>query len=665
MPLAQVWIRLAKPREGTFSFTGLDQAGQAAFPLSEVSLVFWRDLSSALLVMSSPLEQWLLQRQSPPEVIHRLCVADGFELISDLAYAFVDVDEADEADCLDEWVEAWALQPQQGGAGRVLKIMQQYEAKQQAKASARPSARPSSASSSGLQAPAPKATATRPRKPFHVWSGAAPKPRPVVTVTRDQEARLAAARQAVDLSWSWAPIAGLKKIATTPSEVVLTRLHESQVRRISRFEAATILRTLTTWTKWVSYLRELGIEDVLEVTNDFQFLAQEFIESATTSASSAKTRFHHVKWLVEHLKAPIPIEGIYVPVQEASLARPPQQAVVGTINLIAFLEEACGLFWHSEPFQSAPLAMALAMAHGCIRYIHLQRSRPLYRTASFVVFQAFRGKTKSDGVRAAFQWVLPRHGVVLPRRGIVSSLSPGGAAVPFSDVLWDLWHRIHARKGDVHCIGFTDLQGSEMSMQHMLLVVRSMASEILQDVADTALITSYTFRRYAPTLLDVRQAAWPERMAVGGWRELAQSGQQQPKLSSMPARYAATRQQQETTAKLVQVLMARTLHDAGAGANWSESQRHWTLTLQQNPHFLEQLQSQASAMLPRSDRDYEPAAGWEQSLQELLRRKEIRTGAPVVPRPTLTSTQVKRPLPVSEILGVSSGSEVVASFIHR
>eukprot|EP00972_Heterocapsa_arctica_P065946 9729585-Heterocapsa_arctica.AAC.1 len=50
------------------------------------------------------------------------------------------------------------------------------------------------------------------------------------------------------------------------------------------------------------------------------------------------------------------------------------------------------------------VAAALVQASACVRYCHMQRSRPWARYPHGVWFQAYRGKT---GAREAFRWYAP------------------------------------------------------------------------------------------------------------------------------------------------------------------------------------------------------------------------------------------------------------------
>eukprot|EP00971_Amphidinium_carterae_P066566 1318206-Amphidinium_carterae.1 len=183
------------------------------------------------------------------------------------------------------------------------------------------------------------------------------------------------------------------------------------------------------------------------------------------------------------------------------------------------------------------LAGALAMAYACVRFQHVQRSWPIMRSSSTVTFVAARGKVHQDGVRGAFCWHCPRFG-------------PLGA--PVGEALWELW--LQFRPTVEHRVGLiveADA-GVLLGMQPFVEVCRDILHAVVADRADADMFTSYSLRRFAPTLCDVRGAPWHERLAMGGWREqVADQQQRQQQRNLMPARYSGQREQLEAEVKLL------------------------------------------------------------------------------------------------------------------
>eukprot|EP00971_Amphidinium_carterae_P342144 6481341-Amphidinium_carterae.1 len=64
----------------------------------------------------------------------------------------------------------------------------------------------------------------------------------------------------------------------------------------------------------------------------------------------------------------------------------------------------------------------------------------------------------------------------------------------------------------------------------------------MEDPEGARLFTSYSLRRFQPTLCDIRQASHEERLAIGGWRESpGLEGTAGVKRNLMPTRYNAQR----------------------------------------------------------------------------------------------------------------------------
>eukprot|EP00971_Amphidinium_carterae_P312320 6207624-Amphidinium_carterae.1 len=140
---------------------------------------------------------------------------------------------------------------------------------------------------------------------------------------------------------------------------------------------------------------------------------------------------------------------------------------------------------------------------------------------SWLLDSAARGKVHYDGVRGAFCWHCPRFG-------------PLGAAV--GEALWALW--LHFRPHADHRVGLiVEAQtGVLLGMQQFVAVCRDALLPIVADRSDADMFTSYSLRRFAPTLCDVRGAPWHKRLAMGGWREQpADQQQRQQARNLMPA----------------------------------------------------------------------------------------------------------------------------------
>ncbi len=234
------------------------------------------------------------------------------ETVEDLAFAYTSADAADRAGHLHVWRAAKELA--QSGVAKVLQIIKSQSARERdAREAAKAELREQSTEVTVRSGGASSGRGPRPVRQL-LWLGRAAKPKPVATQSADDAVRMEAARRAVDLSWKWQPVAGLAPKKTMTPELV-ERLKLSQVKRMAKFEARTINQALNMWSKWQEYCAAVEVENkvVFEewltfiVDEDTQWLVQEFIDEADT-ATGPLHRYSTLKWLKDHLKAPIALD---------------------------------------------------------------------------------------------------------------------------------------------------------------------------------------------------------------------------------------------------------------------------------------------------------------------------------------------------------------------
>ena len=170
-------------------------------------------------------------------------------------------------------------------------------------------------------------------------------------------------------------------------------------------------------------------------------------------------------------------------------------------------------------------AMQVIMAFTPMRYMHIQRSRPIARCKVWMAFWCFRNKRKDEsGARQGFKWYVA---TVVPEVALAA------------DVVWTCWHQ--ALKSAVEATPHSYLV---MDMRSQLPVTSGKFNDILQEVVSPILAednsircTSYSLRKVQPTAMDLRDADWAERFRIGLWN---QPGMPKPE-SVMPMRYSGVK----------------------------------------------------------------------------------------------------------------------------
>jgi hypothetical protein len=362
----------------------------------------------------------------------------------------------------------------------------------------------------------------------------------VMTMTQDTKNRLAMAEQAVALSWSWAPNYGLAK-NLPPSDEVQLRRRNACIMRIGKFEPRAVRAAVLMWMKWVQYLQLQALRP-MDITITDTWVIEDFLDQVSKTATGPRSAYDKLLWLQKHLMAPVFMDSIPKPLRGANAEHvsPEQQAVVLEIPMLTAIELHIHDFRGKSDWRLGALLGCWLMCLGCIRYQHLQRSAPVQLTEHWVMFAAFRGKSKEQGSRTGFIWYCPRQGIL---------------DTDIGKVVWEHWQSLQNSEACFLC--FDSKTHYPLELSKFQDVIREVLLPLLTDGEQAASLTSYSFRRFLPTFNAAREAPWTDRMAAGGWKENPDGKQE--KTSLMPARYSALRRQEELKVKLMAPLILRSV----------------------------------------------------------------------------------------------------------
>ena len=253
-----------------------------------------------------------------------------------------------------------------------------------------------------------------------------PKSNQIPSEAKDEAARRAAATRLARASLAWGPQAGIAKGAATPLPAARSnRLVAITVKRLSRHEARVLDNAARAWAKWCSWLQRNNIEEVCEQVLSDAGLPEEFVEDVGSDAPTSKLAlWNSLAFMAKHVAAPVVIEPARKPRRTTSAAaRPPGQATVAETHILLVLQAVFQSMLAASDWRTGVVAAGLCMAYACVRYKHIQRSRPWTRAAHGCRFQAFRDR---KGDRTAFLWYLPW----------------STAARPWdpAELFWEHWH---------------------------------------------------------------------------------------------------------------------------------------------------------------------------------------------------------------------------------
>ena len=390
-----------------------------------------------------------------------------------------------------------------------------------------------------------------------------------LTAKTDLLTRQKAAQAAIKVALSWGSAFGIH--AGVPDAAIFQRRVSAWTTRLLRFEARTVKDALAEWAKLWSHVQK--VEPASSVGSGpavamSAVLVEDYITVASEGKgpSVAKTIYNRLLWLSRHLKAPIEMELVPVPqvlknsTLEQGDADGNNQAVPLEPFMVRHLCQECERALRETRSSACVLSVMVMLAFIPLRYQHSRRMVPLCRTKKWVCFWVSRGKAKVQGVRAGFRWFVPR----------VSILAQ------CVDCVWDEWHKLQTQRcyADMPPTFICQQDGASMSLQQFNDAAQRELHGLLE--VDAPPVTSYSFRRCAPTALDCRGADWLERLQIGGWQmDAATSAEYRCRRNTMPIRYSGQREEAEVQSKALHtIILCAALND---GVSTWEDFRTWWL----------------------------------------------------------------------------------------
>ena len=359
----------------------------------------------------------------------------------------------------------------------------------------------------------------------------------------DLEGRAVLAKQALQLSVDWRPKFGLASEITHLTDAWLDR----NVQSLSRFEPRVVKSALLCWEAWCAWCD-------LKCLSTFCFdpmAWEDFIFGRSSAPTMPRTTWSQAKWLVDRLKAPIPIEKISKPGRRpkegSHFVDEEEQTPVADPELLAFLEAQVVVMQKCSDFRLGVVLAALVEAYGGARHMHMSRARLVAISDIAVKAVVFRGKRRTAGGRPAFKFHFPIVGIT---------------GIRFGEILWEHWNRLSkCAGGPIYSIVLDLTTGSSIPIGKFNDILTEVCAPMLL-VRDNAKVrvTSYWLRSVGATLADLRRAPWHERLPLGDWAQKKNSAQTiEGGENLMPLRYSRSKVASEIYVKLLHVLIMNKL----------------------------------------------------------------------------------------------------------
>ena len=299
-------------------------------------------------------------------------------------------------------------------------------------------------------------------------------------------------------------------------------------RKVTEAEGATVVNALKSWAELRTYMEErdrLFPPDALDLYG--------FLQNGTAGPYRA---YHSLKWFSKHGRlqwdfADVPIPARKNPPKQAR----PEQAVAVEPPMVAALEEKIQSLYEAGDPRWRGLLSSWLVAFGVLRYQHIMRSRPVKVTPCS--FHGYCPKGKQKANRGGFSFSIP------------ATFINGWA---WGSALFRDYSSLDKAKQATSGLCF-DAEGTAYTLKYVNELNREVFEHLVQNTED---LSSYSWRRAAPTLGTLLKLSPLELCSLGDWADKSQI----PKEATMPMHYSAARYEHSLRTKhLVRLAMEKLL----------------------------------------------------------------------------------------------------------
>ena len=291
-------------------------------------------------------------------------------------------------------------------------------------------------------------------------------------------------------------------------------VRDSFCRGLAKIEEATLKQQLSIWRRWTKFNAGFMPPPLqpwlptLEAT--YAFLQDQSVRGPTV----ARGLFQGMSWWSRHIGVPFPLQDPVVTawsqIQDNHVAQQAKPLAIGSLFLLCQL--AVGPFTPLAAFCSFALMPLVC----CLRLAHLQRSPGVHLDGNYLIGLCTRGKARKNGGRPPFQWsgpitVLGYSNVFQHALRVHSNLVQQFPKMDF--VVPDI---------DASPTGISDAATwlpRKLSLPKFIKLLQAVLLRAGANSKEVTAITSYSLRRFMPTLADVCRC--PEELAlhIGNWTE--------------------------------------------------------------------------------------------------------------------------------------------------
>ena len=320
--------------------------------------------------------------------------------------------------------------------------------------------------------------------------------------------------------------------ALAPSGNMNASLHEEwrqscfrlSQRLVTQAESTTVLNALKTAEELQVFMRDRERSCLPEKVD-----IDAYLHAATTPAPVRALA--SLKWLSNNGQLGWSLQDLAAPSGPRRKRTRGGSAIVIAPPMLAFTEETIERMQRSGNERWTALLGCWLVAVGCLRYRHIARASPKRISMSTVHCFCWRGKQRAH--RSGFHFAVP------------SEFSSG---FPWAQHWMELYGTLKERQQQGSGLCF-DRTGAPWTIGEVVRVAQEVFSPTMDDVSQ---LTTYSFRRWAPTYGQLLSLTPMELNALGDWQARGET----PRDAVMPLHYSSARYSESMKMKHLLLLCA-------------------------------------------------------------------------------------------------------------
>ena len=287
---------------------------------------------------------------------------------------------------------------------------------------------------------------------------------------------------------------------------------------VTQAEMITVTNAVKTYQELQAHMSSRGRRGLPEFLD-----LDSFLHCGTSTLAPCRA-LNSIKWLNNNAQLNWEVSGLTAPTAKSKREEKAQQAIVVAPPMMGYLEEQIERLHDLGDHRWTALLSSWLMAVGCLRHIHLTRTRPRRLSKSTLHCSCSRGKQRR--LRHGFHFCIP------------SYFTTGWA---WAEHWLKAYEKLAAEVKPKAGLCF-DSKGVPWAIKEVTLIAREV---FYGQVDNVEWLTTYSWRRWGSTVAHTLKLSDSELAALGDW----QNQTDLPQEAKMPLHYSGARYTQSQRVK--------------------------------------------------------------------------------------------------------------------